>query len=1217
VNQSTETLQRSPGAQFQILLMEDEDSVARGLQMILQEEGYGVDVAVTGQSALDTLDHKAFDLLVADLRLPDMNGLEVVKRMKKDHPQTDAIVITGFANVASAVEAMQNGAVDYLPKPFTEAEFTERVQAALRQRRTAVAAAIDETVAAGPAEARPQDRLAAVADGRVRLPHVLLMEDEDSVARALQTVLRENGFGVDWVATGQKAIDAIADNGFDLLVADLQLPDMNGMEVIRQVKDQKPATQVIAISGYASIPSVADAIRAGVADYLPKPFTEDELVETVQKAWHSRQHTGRQTTERGLPQAMPAREAAPNAARILLMEDEVSVAQGLQMILNEEGYRVEVAMTGQGALDRLGSEGFDLLIADLRLPDIDGMEVVRQVRAKRPQTAIIIMTGYATVSSAVESLRIGAVDYLPKPFTDEELTSTVDRALEQQDPGHLRENLEPVESEVANLVRVGFYLCNCDVNLPQKMRLPEIVAFVGQQPNVVLAKESGRLCHTDGLAAMASEIQDRRLNHVVVACCNPQQHDAAFRQTCRQAGLHPNHFQMISLREQVSWVTEDEGEATRKAKILAMAAVRRAHHHHTLTPRRVDVQPDILVVGGGIAGMQAALDIADAGHKAYLVERAPTIGGHMLQFDKTFPTLDCAACIGTPKMVSVALHPNIELMTYSEVAEVAGGVGNYRVAIREKPRYVDLKRCTGCGQCIEACPVGYTFGPSRAEDPASNSPLPGRLQFEIDPQKCKGCHLCVRHCPVQAVSGEKKEPHRIDQDRCIQCGACYGACKFDAIALVCRAEDGQVPPERRDGTKPPEWTPRPIPSEWEAGIASRKAIYIPFPQAMPLAPTIDPETCAHLRTGKCGLCSSVCEAGAIDFDQKARIVDITVGSIIVATGYDQFDPTPMKQFGYGRYPNVLTSLEFERLNNATGPTGGKILLKNSRGAFDQAPRSVAIIHCVGSRDENYHRYCSRVCCMYALKYGHLIREKVGPQAMIYDFYVDMRCFGKGYEEFFRRCQEEGVLFIRGKPAEITDRASCAAEQDKLIVIGEDTLLGSLYRIPVDMVILCAAMEARRDTADMARLLHIQQGEDGFFQEAHAKLAPLHTNMGGIFLAGTCQGPKDIPDTVAQASGAAARALELAVRGRVEIPAAISWIDPSICRGCQTCVQSCPQEAIRFDRRQAAAVVNQALCRGCGACVRNCPSGAAQLWQYGSRRISTEGDMLPEALQVMP
>ena len=661
-------------------------------------------------------------------------------------------------------------------------------------------------------------------------------------------------------------------------------------------------------------------------------------------------------------------------------------------------------------------------------------------------------------------------------------------------------------------MKIGFYICHCGINIAGKVNVKEVAEFAQGLKNVVVARDYKFMCSDPGQELIEKDIREFGLNRVVVASCSPRLHEKTFQGVCRRAGINPYLFQMASVREQVSWVTGDRDKATRKAKTLAAAAISRVGYHRSLVSRKADVHPDVLVVGGGIAGMQAALDIADAGHKVYLVEKDPTIGGHMLQFDKTFPTLDCAACIGTPKMVSVAQHPNIELLTCSEVAEVNGFVGNFHVKIRKKPRYVDASRCTGCGICSEKCPVR-------------------------------------------------------------------------------------------------------VRSEWDERLTTRKAIYTPFPQAVPSTRVIDAKHCIYFRKGKCKACEKFCETNAIDFNQKTEVIEIEVGSTILATGYDLMDPVQIKQFGYRVYDNVFTSLEFERLSNATGPTGGKILIKNDKGKFTNPPKSAAILHCIGSRDVNYHEYCSRVCCMHALKYAHLIKEKVGQETPVYNFYIDLRCFGKGYEEFYRRCQEEGTIFTRGKVAEITKQAITPEEEDKLIVIGEDTLLGRRLRVPVDMVILCVAMEPARDADQVGRIFGVNQGPDGFFLEEHPKLGPLNTATDGIYLAGTCQGPKDIPDTISQASGAAAKALSLAVRGKVEIPPVISRIDPDICAGCRICIKLCTYSAIEFDERRKISIVNDALCKGCGSCAGFCPSGAAQVEHFTGKQILAELEGIMDALAM--
>ena len=442
-------------------------------------------------------------------------------------------------------------------------------------------------------------------------------------------------------------------------------------------------------------------------------------------------------------------------------------------------------------------------------------------------------------------------------------------------------------------------------------------------------------------------------------------------------------------------------------------------------------------------------------------------------------------------MASVRSHKNIELMTYSEVTEVSGFVGNFKVKIKQKPRYVDTTKCTGCGTCQDKCP------------------------FKED-------------------------------------------------------------------------------NEFDLKMGKRKVIYTPFPQAVPNIPVIDREHCAYFLRGKCRACEKFCEAKAIDFEQKEKIAEVAVGCIIVTTGFDSFDPSVMAPYGYGKYDNVLTGMQFERMSNSSGPTSGKILLKDG-----SAPRSIAILHCIGSRDVNYHEYCSRVCCMYSLKFSHIVHEKV-PDAEIYQMYIDMRCFGKGYEEFYARLQEEGVNFIRGRAGEITNLPENEEEKGKLVVLVEDTLVRRKRRIPVDMVVLSTALEPRTDAGDVARMFSISRSSDGFFLEKHPKLDPVATTTDGVFVAGCCQGPKDIPDTVAQASAAAARVLSMISRGDVEIESATSFVDENLCSGCKTCLGLCPYNAISFDEEKKVSVINEALCKGCGTCAAACPAGAII-----SRHFTTE------------
>ncbi|MBU1171951.1 MAG: CoB--CoM heterodisulfide reductase iron-sulfur subunit A family protein [Proteobacteria bacterium] len=649
--------------------------------------------------------------------------------------------------------------------------------------------------------------------------------------------------------------------------------------------------------------------------------------------------------------------------------------------------------------------------------------------------------------------------------------------------------------------RIGVYVCHCGMNIAPKVNVEDVAAHAGTLAHVVVARDYKFMCSNPGQDMIINDIKSLGLNRVVVASCSPRMHEKTFRNAVKSAGLNPYYFQMANVREQVSWVTHDSMDATEKAKALTAAAVSRVFFHQPLSTREVPVIKSMLVVGGGIAGMQSALTCANAGYQVYLVEREPSIGGHMAKFDKTFPTLDCAACIMTPKMVDVLQHPNITLHTYSEVEKVEGFIGNFQVTVKKKPRYVDMEKCTGCGTCMEKCP-------------------------------------------------SKK-----------------------------------------------------ISSEFNEGLSFRTAIFTPFPQAVPNVPVIDAVNCIVLgKNKKCGACAKFCETKAIDFEQKPEFLTLDVGAIIAATGFQAVNPTHLEPYGYGRFPEVYTSLEFERLNNATGPTSGKMVMKNG-----QIPERVAIVHCVGSRDVRHKKYCSRVCCMYSMKFAHLLREKTG--AEVWEFYIDVRSPGKLYEEFYNRVQEEGVRFVRGRVAEITDMTDDPNDKGRLTVVAESTLTRRTVRLPVDMVILSVGLEPAPGAEDLGRLLGVSRDGDGWFTELHAKLAPVSTPMNGIFLAGCCQGPKDIPDTVAQAMGAAGEAIALLSRGMVTTQAEISHIDPDLCIGCKSCIGACAYSAIGFDEARRVAVVNEALCKGCGSCAATCPSSSASVDHFTDRQIMGELERL--------
>ena len=636
--------------------------------------------------------------------------------------------------------------------------------------------------------------------------------------------------------------------------------------------------------------------------------------------------------------------------------------------------------------------------------------------------------------------------------------------------------------------RIGVYICHCGTNIAGVVDCPRVAERAAGLPGVAIARDYPYLCSDPGQALIRADIEQLGLERVVVAACSPRLHEPTFRAALQDAGLNPYMLEIANIREQCSWVHDDPDRATAKAASLIRGAVRKVSFNRELSRREFPVTQAVMVIGAGIAGIQASLSLASAGRQVYLVERGPSIGGHMAQLDKTFPTLDCSACILTPKMVDVARYPNIRILTTSEVVGLSGFIGNFKATVRTGPRGVDLEKCTGCGDCAEACV------------------LAGR-----------------------------------------------------------------------------------IPDEFDAGLSKRGAIYMPFPQAVPLAAALDREHCLLFTKGKCkSPCVEACGAGAVDLEMEVAVRELEVGAIVVATGFDIFDAGLMPQFGYGRYPEVLDALQFERMLSASGPTGGKLTLPDGR-----EPGSIAFLHCVGSRDENTNEYCSRVCCMYSMKQAHLARDKTG--AKIYEFYIDVNAFGKGYQEFYRRVRDEGVFFVRGKCADVAELGG------SLKVFAEDTLLGRQVELPVDMVVLATGLVPATGAADLARVLGLQLGPEGFFTEAHPKLRPVESLTDGIFLAGCCQGPRDIPDTVAHAGAAAAEALALLDRGKVEVEAGVSCVDAELCRGCGQCVASCPYSAVELSE-DGVAVVNEAICKGCGLCAVACLGGAAVLELYDDEQI---------------
>lgn len=488
-----------------------------------------------------------------------------------------------------------------------------------------------------------------------------------------------------------------------------------------------------------------------------------------------------------------------------------------------------------------------------------------------------------------------------------------------------------------------------------------------------------------------------------------------------------------------------------------------------------------------------------------------------------------------------------------------------------------LARCPGVKRIQE---VAAEIGVTETRFPKKN-------------EECFLCGLCVRVCQERMQVGAINFVNR-GTDRKVS--PPYD--KYSPICMACGACEVVCPAQCVDLSKVTTRLPRPIPSEFDQGLVARGSIYIPFPQAVPNKPVIDEEHCLRLRAGTCGACEIFCEAQAIAFDQQDTVDEFEVGTIIVATGFQAFDPTPMRYYGYGRYPNVYTALEVERLLNAAGPTEGNVILRDG-----SVPKRVGIVHCIGSRDSNYHLYCSRVCCMYSLKLAHLVREKTG--AEVYNFYIDMRTPGKAFEEFYLRVQNEGVNFIRGKVGEVAMAPASNGQKECLVVTVDDTLEGRIRTIPVDMLVLAVALEPRAGAEAVRRLFNMSCSSEGFFLEKHPKLAPVNTANDAVFVAGACQGPKDIPDTVAQADAAAAKALSMIDAGQFELEPNTAWVDEEICSGCKTCIPLCPYKALTRDEQKKVAVVDEALCKGCGTCVAACPSGAAQQHLFTDDQIFEE------------
>jgi heterodisulfide reductase subunit A len=649
--------------------------------------------------------------------------------------------------------------------------------------------------------------------------------------------------------------------------------------------------------------------------------------------------------------------------------------------------------------------------------------------------------------------------------------------------------------------KIGIFVCECGGNIGDVVDVKSVIETVKNWDGVLVAKYNKYLCSRPAQEIIIDDIKKKSLDRVVVASCTPRMHLPTFQNVLERAGLNPYMLEFVNIREQDSWVhgPKASAEATKKAISLIKGGYERSKELEPLDSVSEKSSREILIVGGGIAGITAALELGYLGFKTRIVERKPSIGGNMAKLTKVFPTLDCAQCILTPRMAEVGRNPNVNLLTYSEVQEVTGRPGNYTVKVFMKPRGVDTEKCRSCGVCSKVCPVT-------------------------------------------------------------------------------------------------------VPDEYNEGLAQRKAAYIEFPQAVPSAYTIDFKACT-----KCGKCEQLCPAKAISLEDKGKTIELNVGALIMATGYELYDASNLKNFGYGVYKDVITMMDLERLISASGPTQGAV-----KKADGSDVRKMAIILCAGSRDKNYIPWCSRICCMYSLKQAFVLKKMLGIDVTIY--YTDIRATGKGYEELYWRDEEAGVVFVRGKVSEIWKNPN-----GRLVCLGEDTLMGEVKEEEFDMVALATAMVPPTGLKELAERMKLSLGEEGFVQEKHPKLDPVDSLVTGVFACGCAISPKDVRDTVSDALAASAKA-SLFLKGEsITTSPEKAFVLPDLCDGCTQCVPVCPVNAIAMENQKA--VINPFVCMGCGACIPVCPREAIDFKNSSNRQIiaNLKGllmDKAPEELRIV-
>ncbi len=642
--------------------------------------------------------------------------------------------------------------------------------------------------------------------------------------------------------------------------------------------------------------------------------------------------------------------------------------------------------------------------------------------------------------------------------------------------------------------KIGVFICECGPNIKEAIEINEVIHTIQDKENVTLVERFRLLCSDEGKEFLKNHIQEHNLTRVVIAACSPKEHEATFRKVVGEAGLNPFLMHIANIREQCAWVIPDKVLATQKASAVISAAVKRVVFHEPLKMQEILCQHDVLVVGAGVAGISAALALAQKNRKIYLIERMPCIGGKVALYEDIFPSMECASCMLSPKLDEVLHHDNIEILTLSEVREVSGFYGNFIAKVRQNARFVDSKTCIGCGACSEVCPV------------------------EVN-------------------------------------------------------------------------------NEYNEGLDTRKAIYIPYPGALPNIAAVDKKHCLRLLGTECNACQNSCPFGSINFSDTDQIQELTIGAIVVATGFDLFNSGNVSNYGYGEIANVYTSLEFERLLNANGPTKGDIVLKNGK-----TPEKIAFLHCVGSRTTKHNEYCSGICCTYLLKFAHLTLKKL-PNASIVEFYSDFCMPGIETQKFFNVIsQEQRIQFIHLKNPDSIEIKNI----NGTILIQYKEASGISKKLTSDMVVLAPALVGAQGVQDMAKIFGIPQGEQGFFIAENTTLAPVSTTTKGIFIAGCAQGPKNIEASVAQGQAAASMILSSLIPGeKLVLDSVTTVVNRDLCSGCKTCTEICPFQAITYDDKKKCTEINEVLCRGCGICASVCPSGALKAKHFTDQQIFAE------------